>query len=427
MDILIVVVLIIFNGLFAMSEIALVSAKKSRLQRMAENGSKSAELAIKYGENPTQFLSTVQIGITAIGLLNGIFGEAALAEPFAQFITSLGVPADLSSVVSTVCVVVTITYLSIVVGELVPKRLGQFNPEMIAVTVARPVSILSTISKPFVFLLTISTNGILRLVGENSSKSDNLTEDDLHALIHEGSQSGLMEKQEHDIVRNALRLDTRHTESLMTPRSEIIAIDIEDDFEEALSVIQKTRYSRFPVCRGGLQDILGVVSAKGLLRSQRKASFDEISKDLLPAIYIPESLTGIKLLEQFRKSEVDMVFVVDEYGEVGGIVTLHDVLKALTGEFTSEDATSAWTVRQEDGSYIFDGLIPLPDLQDQLGLKKLPEQANAHYHTLSGMLMWLLGSVPQLNDVTSWADWQFTVIELDGNRIEKVHAQLIEK
>ncbi len=426
MDILIVFVLIIFNGLFAMSEIALVTARKSRLQRMAENGSKSAQLAITYGENPTQFLSTVQIGITAIGLLNGIFGEAALAEPFALFITNLGVPADISGIISTVCVVVTITYLSIVVGELVPKRLGQFNPELIAVTVVRPVALLSIISKPFVFLLTVSTNAILRLFGESSSSSDNLTEDDLHAIIAEGSQSGLMEKQEHDIVRNALRLDTRHTESLMTPRNEIIAIDIEDDFEDAMKTIQSTRFSRFPVCRGGLHDILGVVSSKGLLRSKDKESFEGITKYLDPVIYIPESPTGIKLLEQFKKNEVDMVFVVDEYGEVGGIVTLHDVLKALTGDF-SDDEDSAWVTTQEDGSFLLDGLIPLPDLQDQLGLKKLPEQANAHYHTLSGMLMWLSGNVPQVGDTTSWDKWTFKVIELDGNRIEKALATRIEE
>jgi putative hemolysin len=351
LDIAILVALILLNGVFAMSEIALVTARKSRLQRLAEDGDRSATIAMRLGEEPTQFLSTVQIGITAIGILNGIVGEAALAGPLAEFLQTLGVDQKTSAVGATTIVVVSITYFSIVVGELVPKRIAQFNAEGIARLMARPIALLAQLSRPFVYLLSISTDGILRLMGKKELSSANLTEEDIHAMLVEGSQTGIIEKQEHEMVRNVFRLDDRQIASLMTPRSEIIYLDIEQPLDESLETLIASDHSRFPVCRGGIHELLGVISSKRLLKQRLKEeSSEKISEYLLPAVYVPESLTGMKLLEQFRESGVQMVFVVDEYGEILGLITLQDLLVALTGEFKPRDPEDVWAVQREDGT-----------------------------------------------------------------------------
>lgn len=423
MDIAILVALILLNGVFAMSEIALVTARKSRLQRLAEDGDRSATIAMRLGEEPTQFLSTVQIGITAIGILNGIVGEAALAGPLAEFLQTLGVDQKTSAVGATTIVVVSITYFSIVVGELVPKRIAQFNAEGIARLMARPIALLAQLSRPFVYLLSISTDGILRLMGKKELSSANLTEEDIHAMLVEGSQTGIIEKQEHEMVRNVFRLDDRQIASLMTPRSEIIYLDIEQPLDECLETLIASDHSRFPVCRGGIHELLGVISSKRLLKQRLKEeSSEKISEYLLPAVYVPESLTGMKLLEQFRESGVQMVFVVDEYGEILGLITLQDLLVALTGEFKPRDPEDVWAVQREDGTWLLDGLIPIMELKDRLGLKAVPEENKGRYHTLSGMMMWLIGKVPRTGDITEWQGWRLEVVDLDGNRIDKVMA-----
>jgi putative hemolysin len=423
LDIAILVALILLNGVFAMSEIALVTARKSRLQRLAEDGDRSATIAMRLGEEPTQFLSTVQIGITAIGILNGIVGEAALAGPLAEFLQTLGVDQKTSAIGATTIVVVSITYFSIVVGELVPKRIAQFNAEGIARRMARPIALLAQLSRPFVYLLSISTDGILRLMGKKELSSANLTEEDIHAMLVEGSQTGIIEKQEHEMVRNVFRLDDRQIASLMTPRSEIIYLDIEQPLEEGLGTLIASDHSRFPVCRGGIHELLGVITAKRLLKQRLKEeSSEKISEYLLPAVYVPESLTGMKLLEQFRESGVQMVFVIDEYGEILGLITLQDLLEALTGEFKPRDPEDVWAVLREDGSWLLDGLIPIMELKDRLGLKAVPEEDKGRYHTLSGMMMWLIGKVPRTGDITEWQGWRLEVVDLDGNRIDKVMA-----
>ncbi len=423
MDIAILIALILLNGVFAMSEIALVTARKSRLQRLAEDGDRSAALAMRLGEEPTQFLSTVQIGITAIGILNGIVGEAALAGPLAELLQGLGVDQKSSAIGATTIVVVSITYFSIVVGELVPKRIAQFNAEGIARQMARPIALLATLSRPFVYLLSKSTDGLLKLIGKKELGSANLTEEDIHAILMEGSQSGVIEKQEHEMVRNVFRLDDRQIASLMTPRSEIVYLDIEQPLEESLEKLITSDHSRFPVCQGGMHEVLGVITAKRLLKQRLKGEvLEKVIEHLLPAVYVPESLTGMKLLEQFRESGVQMVFVVDEYGEILGLITLQDLLEALAGEFKPRDPEDVWAVQREDGSWLLDGLIPIPELKDRLDLKAVPEEEKGRYHTFSGMMMWLIGKVPRTGDTTEWQGWRLEVIDLDGNRIDKVMA-----
>lgn len=422
MDVALLIALILLNGLFAMSEIALVTARKSRLQRLAEDGDKSAAVAMRLGEEPTQFLSTVQIGITAIGILNGIVGEAALAGPLSEVMQGWGLAERTSSIASTTVVVVAVTYFSIVVGELVPKRIAQFNAEGIARRMARPISWLALLSRPFVFLLSASTDTILRLLGKKELSSANLTEEDIHAMLVEGSQSGVIEKQEHEMVRNVFRLDDRQIASLMTPRSEIVYLDIDEPIDESLQELIASDHSRFPVCQGGMHNVLGVITAKRLLQQHLKGHSEGIRDYLLPAVYVPESLTGMKLLDQFRESGVQMVFVVDEYGEVLGLITLQDLLEAVAGEFKPRDPEDVWAVQRDDQSWLLDGLIPIPELKDRLGLKSVPEEARGRYHTLSGMIMWLIGKVPQTGESTEWQGWTFEIVDLDGNRIDKVLA-----
>jgi putative hemolysin len=423
LDIALLIALILLNGVFAMSEIALVTARKSRLQRMADEGDRSAAIAMRLGEEPTQFLSTVQIGITAIGILNGIVGESALAGPLSKLIQGLGIDPQISAVGSTVFVVVVITYASIVVGELVPKRIAQFNAEGIARLMAKPIALLAKLSRPFVNLLSISTDGLLRLIGKSELSSANLTEEDIHAVLMEGSQTGVIEKHEHEMVRNVFRLDDRPIVSLMTPRSEMVCFDLDQPFGESLAQLIGSDHSRFPVCRGGMNEVLGVITAKRLLRLQLKGDLPAgIGEHLLPVVYVPESMTGMKLLEQFRVSGVQMVFVVDEYGEVLGLVTLQDLLEALAGEFKSRDPEDVWAVHRKDGSYLLDGLIPIPEFKDLLGLKAVPEEEKGLYYTLSGMMMWLIGRVPRTGDVTEWDGWRFEVVDMDGNRIDRVLA-----
>jgi putative hemolysin len=426
MDIALLAFLIVLNGVFAMSEIALVTARKSRLQRMADDGDKSAVVAMRLGEDPTQFLSTVQIGITAIGIMNGIVGEAALAGPLAGVLTQLGLDGQTSSITATTLVVVVITYFTIVVGELVPKRIGQFHAEGIATFMAKPISVLAAISRPFVFLLSISTDGLLRLLGKKELDSANLTEEDIHSMLAEGSQAGLIEKQEHEIMRNVFRLDDRQIASLMTPRSEIIYLDIDKPLESNLENLMNSDHSRYPVCRGGLHDTIGIITAKRLLKQRIRGESNSIQDYLQPAIYVPETLTGIKLLEQFRESGVQMVFVIDEYGEILGLITLQDVIEVLTGEFKPRDPEDVWGVQRQDGSWILDGLIPIPELKDRLNLKTVPEEHKARYNTLSGMMMWLIGSVPRTCDVAEWEGWRLEVIDLDGNRVDKVLASSLK-
>jgi len=422
MEILLLTALIVLNGVFAMSEIALVTARRARLSRLAENGDAAAVVAIRLHDDPTRFLSTVQVGITSIGILNGIIGEAVLAAPLAIWLQSHGMDTEASSIASTALVVVVITYVSIVIGELVPKRIGQFNPEGIARRVARPMNWLAILARPFVRLLSVSTDAILRLMGKQASSQEGVIEEEIHALLEEGSETGAIEQQEREMVRNVFRLDERHVHSLMIPRADIVYLDISQPLEDNLQRMAESEHSRFPVCKGGLDEVLGIVTAKQLFNQTLKGVQPDLAAQLMPAVYVPESLTGMDLLEQFRATDAHMVLVVDEYGEINGLVTLQDVLEAVTGEFKPRTLEEAWAVQRDDGSWLLDGLIPIPELKDRLGLKSVPEENKGRYHTLSGLVMWLSGRLPQTGDVVHWEDWRLEVVDLDGKRIDKILA-----
>ncbi len=422
MEILILIGLIVLNGLFAMSEIALVTARKARLMKLAADGDNSASVALKLGEDPTKFLSTIQIGITSIGILNGIVGEAVLAGPLSQWLQSFGIAENAANIGATAAVVIVVTYVSIVVGELVPKRIGQINPEPIARLVARPMQVLALITRPFVMLLTVSTHALLRLLGVKQSSQASVTEEEIHAMLEEGSEAGVIEQHQHEMVRNVFRLDDRQLGSLMIPRSDIVCVDIRRSPEENLQVLIESEHSRFPVCDGSLDKLLGVIHAKQALARVAKGETPDYSANLQPCVYVPETLTGTELLEQFRANDMQMAFVIDEYGEIEGIVTLQNVLEAVTGEFTPRNAEDAWAVQREDGSWLLDGAIPIPEMKDRLELKNLPEEDKGRYHTISGMIMLLLGRVPGTGNHVDWAGWRFEVVDMDDKRIDKVLA-----
>jgi len=364
----------------------------------------------------------VQIGITSIAILNGIVGEAVLAEPLAKWMEAHGVRPQWTGWLATGTVVVAITYFSIVLGELVPKRLGQMNPEAIARRVATPLRYLSILAKPFVKLLSGSTHLIIRMLGVKEREEGSLVEEDIHALLAEGSESGHIEDTEHELVRNVFRLDDRLLGSLMVPRSQITVLDASLPWSENARRIEGSDHSRYPVVRRTLHDILGIVLARQLLVQTLKGQTPDLTAKLQPAVFVPESLTGMELLDNFRASGTHLAFVVDEYGEVLGMVTLADLIEAITGEFKPHGAEDAWAVQRDDGSWLLDGLIPVPELKDRLALKTVPEEGTEKYHTLSGLFMLLLGRLPHTADKVYWEDWCFEIVDMDGRRIDKVLA-----
>ncbi|MFZ5774770.1 MAG: hemolysin family protein [Thermodesulfobacteriota bacterium] len=425
MKILLLFALIVLNGLFAMSEIALVTARKARLKKIAADGDSSARVALELGEDPTHFLSTIQIGITSIGVLSGIVGEAVLAAPLSLWLQTLGLPEHTAGFSATAAVVVVVTYVSIVAGELVPKRLGQISPETIARAVARPMRALALFSRPFVLLLSFSTHFLLRLMGVNPNAAPSVTEEEIHAMLEEGSEAGVIEQQEHAIVRNVFRLDDRQLGSLMIPRSAVVYLDIRQTAEENLKILIESEHSCFPVCDGGMDTLLGVMQAKQALAAVAQGRPLDLYVGLHPGAFVPETLTGMELLEQFRANNMQMAFVIDEYGEIEGVVTLQDLLEAVIGEFTPRNAEDAWAVQREDGSWLLDGTIPIPELKDRLALKVVPEEDKGRYHTLSGLVMLLLGRVPRTGDYTEWEGWRLEVVDMDDKRIDKVLATCI--
>jgi len=403
-----------------MSEIALVTARKSRLTALAHGGSSSAKIALKLAEDPTQFLSTVQIGITSIGILNGIFGESILAEPFSIWLQSYGMPLNIASVLSTVLVVIVVTYVSIVVGELVPKRVGQVSAETIACLIAKPMALLAVVTKPFVWMLSGSTHALMRLLGFNQQMGDNVTHEDIQALLQEGSSAGVIEHSEHAMVKNVFRLDERSISSLMVPRSDIIFLDVNQPLEENLKRVMQSPHSRFPICRNNIDDVVGIVSAKQLLAQSIAGKNIQIATLAKPVNFVPDSLSGMELLDHFRTSGSQMVFVVDEYGDLKGMVTLQDMMDALTGEFEQQDDDEKMVIRREDGSLLLDGLLPVIDLKDTLDIKQLPEEDEGRYQTLNGLLMYQLGRIPQTTDVLEIAGWRLEILDMDGKRVDKV-------
>lgn len=421
MDTALLLFLILLNGWFAMSEMALTASRKARLQVMVEAGESGAAAALALHDNPTKFLSTIQIGITSIGVLNGIVGEAAFAGPLSAWLETSSLLGEKSAKLSaTALVVVSITFVTIVFGELVPKRLGQLYPELIARLVAKPMNAISALTRPFVRTLSFCTEATLRLLGLRNQGQRHVTTEEIAASLEEGLDAGVIEEAEHQMVRNVFRLDERQVGSMMIPRAEIAWLDVEATPEQVRAVLQAHGFSRYPVCRGDLSDVVGVVSAQRLLQRLLAGETMMMADSLEAPVFVPETLSGMELLENFRASDAPLVFVVDEYGEVQGVIAVRDLLEAIAGEFNAPSDGESWAVQRADGSWLLDGLIPVPELKDRLELKELPEEDRGRYNTLAGMIMLLLGRLPRTADAVEWEDWRFEVVDLDGKRVDKV-------
>jgi putative hemolysin len=433
MDILFIVVLILLNGLFAMSEMALSSSRKVRLLALQEAGEHGADMALQLMERPTQFLSTVQIGITSIGVLNGIVGEAAFSDVVSRWLMSVGMSATASTVAATASVVTLITLLTIIFGELVPKRIAQLYPETIARHTASFMSMLGVVARPFIALLSASTAGVLRLLRMDTRRQDSVTEEEISASLSEGVHAGLIEHQEHQMVKNVFHLDDRPLTSLMVPRSDIDWLSARATVSEALAQVrQGAMHSWYPVCRGGLDDVVGLVSLAEL--TQQTAGEQLLETLMVPAAFAPETLSGLDLLEQFRRParrshrsapSGRMVMVVDEYGVVQGLMTPRDLLEAITGEWLDHASVQdSWATPRGDGSWLLDGAMPVVELKTRLCVNEpWPGEDRGLYNTLAGLIMSVSGEVPGTGARVQVLGWEFEVVDLDGRRIDKVLAK----
>ncbi|MES2414785.1 MAG: hemolysin family protein [Pseudomonadota bacterium] len=429
MDFLLIAFLTLLNGIFAMSEMAMASSRRARLNGMSEAGDKGARAALGLMDNPTQFLSSVQVGITSIGMLNGIIGEAAFSGDLAIWLRELGISPRVSEISATALVVAIITFITIVFGELVPKRIGQLYPETVARLLSRPMMWVATGAKPFVRLLSLSTHAILKLLRVDNAAGRAVTEEEIAASLEEGVDAGLIEEHEHQMVQNVFLLDDRLLTSLMLPRSDIEWLDASDTVAEAIAKAGASAHSWYPVCRGGLDDVIGVVNVGKLLalRGEAAETADRIGAYAQPAVFVPETLTGMELLEQFRARSTRFVFVVDEYGVVQGLMTPMDMLEAITGELQPGAQVDAWATEREDGSWLIDGVMPVSEMKARLDIRDLPEEDKGRYNTVAGLLQSVSGRLLMTGEKVQCAGWNFEVVDLDGKRIDKVLATLVPK
>ncbi len=425
MDFLLIALLTLLNGAFAMSELALTASRKARLIGMAEDGDGGAQAALTLLENPTRFLSSVQVGITSIGVLNGIIGEAAFSDDLSNWIQAFGIAAGVANISATALVVTIITFTTIVFGELVPKRIGQLYPEQVSRVIARPMTWVASVAHPFVWLLSACTHGTLRLLRIDNAGSRGMTEAEISASLEEGVDAGVIEEQERQMVQNVFLLDDRPLTSMMLPRSDIKWLDAGQSASVILEQLRgggaKRAFSWYPVCRGTLENVVGTISLGQLivLGAQHTGAIED---HVHAPVFVPETLSGMELLEQFRTKTARMVLVVDEYGEVQGLITPNDMLEAITGELQPYTPIDAWATPRDDGSWLIDGAMPVGEFKSRLDINELPDEERGRYNTVAGLLMAVSGSLPVEGERIECAGWAFEVVDLDGRRIDKLLA-----
>jgi len=420
-EIVLILVLIVANGIFSGSEIAVVSARKIRLEQLAEQGNGQARAALRLANAPNDFLSAVQIGITLIGILSGAVGGATLARRLEPVIASIPLLKAWSEGLSVAVVVGVITYLSLVIGELLPKRIALNNPEAVACAVARPMRWLARWTAPLVQLLGASTDLLLNLLGIRSSSEPDLTEEEIKALVRQGAESGVLDEAEHDMVQRVFRLGDRSIRALMTPRTEICWLDLNTTREQQLKLVTDSNHSRLPVAHGNLDDCIGILRGRNLLASALEGDAVDLKALLQPPLYITESARALNVIEQFRQTGVHIALVTDEYGGIEGLVTLTDLMEAIVGDLPSaEDLDEPQIIRREDGSWLLDGALDISEFKDLLQRTSLPDEASGSFHTLGGFVLHVLGRVPRAGDHFNWDDLRFEVMDMDGKRIDKV-------
>ena len=419
-EILILVLLVLINGFFSLSEMAVVSARKVRLQQQAENGSKGARTALALAIQPTRFLSSVQIGITLIGILSGALGGATVAEALAAYLAQFPLLEPYSELIGVGIVVTVITFFSLVIGELVPKRLALNNPENIATIVAPIMQFVATITKPFVSVLSFSTEITLRLMGIKPASEPTVTEEEVKILIDQGRESGVFEDVEQEIVERVFRLSDRTVNSLMTHRSEMVWLDTEDPLEENINKIISSGHSNFVVCKGGVDRVIGVLRAKDLLREYAVRRSVSIPASLQMPPFVPQGMNALEVVERLRQDRSPVALIVNEYGDIDGMVTLTDVLEAIVGDLPALDVDGEpEAMQREDGSWLLDGMMSVDELQMLLDLDELPDDSD-DYDTVGGLFMAQLGRIPAVGDKFEWHDIRFEVMDMDGHRVDKV-------
>ena len=418
-ELLVVVLLIMLNGFFAMSELALVSARRARLQQMADEGSRGARVAIELADDHSRLLSTVQIGISLVGVLAGAYGGATLAGYVAVWIRGIPALAPYADGISIAAVVIAITYFSLIIGELVPKRFALANAEPIAAVVARPMSMLSRIAAPVVWFLGVSTDLVLRVFGLRSERESTVTEEEVKTMIAEGTESGVFAPEERALIEGVLRLADRTVRGIMTPRPDVVWLDIDDDPDRVRREIAEGPHSRLPVCRGDLDEVLGVVHTKALLDAALAGKALDLRAALTKPLVVHDGTPVLRLLELFRQSGVHMAIVVDEYGSVEGLATVTDILEAIAGELPElgreEDPG---LVLRDDGTWLVDGMLPIDEVEARLNLRNM--RGEDDFHTLAGFVLRRLGRIPKPTDAFVWEGVRFEVIDMDGRRVDKV-------
>lgn len=420
-EVLFIIMLLMGNGVFAMSELAIVSSRKTRLQQMCATGNSRACAALDLAIAPDRFLPTIQIGITLVGILAGALGGATIAEQLGEQISRVPALALYGEAIGLAIVVVVITYLSLIIGELVPKRFALTHPERIAMMVARPMKALSNLVSPVVSFLSVSTSAVLTLLRIKQATEPPVTEDEIKMLIEQGTRAGVFEAVEQEMVERVLKLADRRVSSLMTPRPDIVWLDAKESTEKIRRKVAESYYSRFPVCRGSLDNILGVIKAKDMLALCLAGEEVNLNAVLKPALFVPELRSCLQTLELFKSSGTHMALVIDEYGSVEGLVTTNDILEAIVGDIlpTSPQFESD-AMQREDGSWLFDGAVPIDEFKEIFRLGPLPGEERADYQTLAGFILYYLGRVPRATDHFEWDGLRFEIMDMDGNRIDKV-------
>ncbi|HEX9371807.1 MAG TPA: hemolysin family protein [Roseiflexaceae bacterium] len=424
-EVLLIVVLMLANGFFAASEIAIVSARKGRLEQRAEQGSRGAAAALELAENPNRFLSTVQVGITVIGTFAAAFGGANLAEPIQALLNGVPALAPFAEHISLAIVVLLISYLSLILGELVPKRLALQSAEGVSVAIAPLMRGLSRLASPIVSFLTGSTELVLRLLGRHQIAETPVTEDDIIALVREGAEEGTVEAAEQELIANVFSVADRTVRSLMTPRTQIVAVALDTPLAEALSKIAESGYSRVPVYEDSLDRIAGILYIKDLLQSWGRPETPELKSLLRPPLYLLESQRALVAFQQLKQQRGGQAIVIDEYGQVAGLITLEDILEEMVGDIADEyDEVGESIVRRDDGSYLIDGLLSFADVQERLGLPEVTELTHGQdFETVAGFVLALLGRIPRAGERVQWQGYTFEVVDMDGRRIDKVLLQ----
>lgn len=415
-EILIIFCLIVINGLFAMAEIALVSARKARLEAQANKGDHRAKEALLLSNKPQLFMSTTQIGITLIGILTGIFSGANIKESVAAYIQTFPAIAAYSNGIATFIVVLIITYFSLVIGELVPKRIGLSNPEGIAKAVAAPMRILSYFTYPFIWLLSHSSNFLVKIL-RIKNKNNQVTEEEIKALISEGTEQGAIEEAEQEIIERVFHLGDRNITSLMTHRSDTIWLDVNTTVAEIKKLDEDLAHSVYPVCEGNVDKIVGMVSLKEIFWESPEITLKEI---MVPAIYVPENNTAYQLLEKFKQTKRHSAIIVDEYGSMQGIITLNDILDAIVGDIPEQDEDNYEIVNRPDGSYLIDAQIPFYNFLSYFDKVDWMEDVDQDFNTLAGFLLHHMKRIPITGEKMEWNGFDFEIVDMDNHRIDKL-------